>query len=235
MKNSEFSLLHFCREGFPLPLFLQQKPKYPPPSHIMPILRWRRLVLNLFPHDDCGTDEQGPMRPPYPLQQGHRPCTRSAMQQSAFPSVVPHDDCGTDEQGPMRPPYPRQQGDSPCTRSAIQKAAFPNIFPHVAWGTKLSPRALRKRRKSRWRKLAFSPGLFLSFSPDAQHPVGGVPPPSPWAAVPHPTRKVTIFLLQRGFCVCSAGIQLAKLQSFFCKNVCACCSVSPANCSYETN
>ena len=111
----------------------------------------------------------------------------------------------------------------------------------------------KKRAAERMYSLTAS---FLSFSPDAQHPVGGVPPPSPWAAVPQPTRKVTMFLLQRGFCVArSTGTQFAKMQSSFakgflrvavahpirkntfvlCKSMCACYFVSPGHCSCVEN
>ena len=78
--------------------------------------------------------------------------------------------------------------------------------------------AMKTKKKPGEKAQAFSSGLFLLFSPDAKHPAGGVPPPSPWAAVPQPTRKVTMFLLQRGFCVArSAGTQFAKMQSSFAK------------------
>ncbi len=60
--------------------------------------------------------------------------------------------------------------------------------------------------------LAFSPGLFLSFSPDAQHPVGGVPPPSPWPAVRASNSQTHNLPLRRHVCVllCSTGTLPAK-------------------------
>ncbi|MBR3904179.1 MAG: hypothetical protein IKJ51_00515, partial [Clostridia bacterium] len=76
--------------------------------------------------------------------------------------------------------------------------------------------------KKGWQgKQTFPPAFFL-FSPDAQHPAGGVPPPSPWpavrapnsqsyillssngflrGAVPQPTRKGSIVFLQKCVCV----------------------------------
>ena len=40
------------------------------------------------------------MRPPYPLQQGHRPCTHSAMQKTSFAFFFPHVSSGRTETEP---------------------------------------------------------------------------------------------------------------------------------------
>ena len=70
----------------------------------------------------------------------------------------------------------------------------------------------KKRAAERMHSLTAS---FLSFSPDAQHPAGGVSHrPARGAAVPQPIRKYTIFI---------------------CESMCACCSVSPGNCYFDIN
>ena len=70
------------------------------------------------------------MQPPYPRQQGHRPCTRSAMQKTASSNIF-RMVLGKTEQGAPRPPSPHQ-GHRPWTLSAKKKASFTFFFPHEA-------------------------------------------------------------------------------------------------------
>ena len=108
-------------------------------------------------------------------------------------------------------PCTPQQGHRPCTRSATQKTVFPNFFPHAAWRTNTrEPTGSMKTKKRAAERMHSLTASFLSFSPDAKHPVGGVSHRQPVAR--------------------SAGIQLAKFQSFICENLCACCTVPPGNC-----
>ncbi|MBQ6950019.1 MAG: hypothetical protein IJN44_00800, partial [Clostridia bacterium] len=54
-----------------------------------------------------------------------------------------------------------------------------------------------KTKKMPVGKACFPTGYFLLFSPDALHPVGGVPPPARGAAVPQPIRNDAIFFCKR--------------------------------------
>ena len=72
-----------------------------------PFLRRRRLLLHSSFRMLLGeTVEQGPVRPPYPLQQGHRPCTQSAMQKAVFPNIFPHVAWGNGAGGSSSPVPP---------------------------------------------------------------------------------------------------------------------------------
>ncbi|MBR3906373.1 MAG: hypothetical protein IKJ51_11770, partial [Clostridia bacterium] len=117
---------------------------------------------------------------------------------------------------------------APCTPAAGALPLHPmrevvargnELFPREAWGTKRCvPTGAMKTIKTAEGKFIFPP-LIFSFSPDAfSIRPAAFRRPARGAAVPHPTRKVSIVLLQRGFCVArSAGTQFAKTHSFSAK------------------
>ena len=94
----------------------------------------------------------------------------------------------------LRSPCTPRQGYHPCTRSATHNWIEQGCFRMMGEETKNSTTGTMKTKKERVRE--FSHRFFLSFSPDAIHPVGGILPPAR---------------------VCQWHFQFAKLQSFFAK------------------
>jgi len=94
------------------------------------------------------------------------------------------------------------------------------------------------------------PAGFFSFSPDAQHPVGGASHRQPVGgsaaansqihnvpfakgflrvAVPHPARKETIYLCKGVSAWVAVAHPIRKNTFVLGKNMCACCSAPPGN------
>ena len=112
-----------------------------------PNLRRRRLLLHSSFRMLLGETEQGAPRPPYP------PKTR---------------------QGPMRPPYPGSRAIGPAPFLRWRKHIVQTSFRMIIWGTEKEPTGAMKTKKRAAERMHSLTASFLSFSPDAKHPVGGV-------------------------------------------------------------
>ena len=165
---------------------------------------------------------------------------------------------GETEQGAPRPPYPPRQDHRPCTLSAKNKTDPQTVFRMLLEGNGMSAHGRYENvEKSRSGKYTFLPVFshfprMQSIRPAVFHtaqPVGG----RQWRIqlakkqsssakgflrgpqCGHPIRKVTVFLLQRGFCVAAVPHPIRKNTFVLCKSMRACYIVSPGNCLCETD
>ena len=165
------------------------------------------------------------------------------MQKSAFPFFFPHVAWGNDGAGAYAAPVPGALPLDPFCDAAVcfskhlsacrlgerwgrgmippapvlrlRKLIVQTSFRMKLQVTEREPTgAMKTKKKPAEKACAFSPGLFLSFSPDALHPAGGGTPPA----------------RER-----QCRSQFAKFQPFICENVCACFFVSPGNYLCDTN
>ena len=144
------------------------------------------------------------MRPPYPRTRGIAPGPFLRKRRLLLPSYF-RMLLGETEQGAPRPPVPpTAPGVSPLDPFCDAEVCFSRRLSACKfWGTEREPAGAMKTMKKGWQgKRAFPPAFFL-FSPDAKHPDGGVPPPSPWVAVPRLSRINATFIYE-SMCACYA-------------------------------
>ena len=78
------------------------------------------------------------------------------------------------EQGAMRPPYPRTRGIAPGPNLRWRRYYQQMFFRMLIGETEREPTGAMKTKKRAVERMHSLTASFLSFSPDAQHPVGGV-------------------------------------------------------------
>ncbi len=110
------------------------------------------------------------------------------------------------------PRTPGTRSIAPGPLPANKKTFFPSSFRTKLWETEREPTGAMKTKKRADERMHSLTASFLSFSPDAKHPVGGETPP----ARGRPCRS-----------------QFTKLQLLMCKRASTCYIASPGNRLYD--
>ena len=132
-----------------------------------------------------------------------------------------------------RTPGSRAIGPAPVLRRG--RLHLHSSFRMLLEETEREPTGVMKTMKKGWQGKQTFPPAFFSFSPDAQHPAGGVPPPSPWPAVRAPNSQKYNLPLRMCVCVAPVVLPIRKDTIFICESMSACYAVPPENCLCDMN
>ena len=158
----------------------------------------------------------------------------------------------------LRSPRTPTRGIAPGPFLRRRKLFLPSSFRMKLKDPKREPTGAMKTKKKPVEKACFLSRLISFVFPGCT--ASGrrcFTPPSPWAgasgasssqrnnlplqrgfcvaAVPHPTRKVSIAFFQRGFCVAAVPHPTRKHSIILCERVCACYAFSPGICLFDAN
>ncbi len=158
------------------------------------------------------------MRPPYPRQQGHRPCTQSATRKTERSNFFPHGAWGNGKRAHGRNENVEKSRSGKCELSCRFFLIFPGCRPPARrCFTPPSPWAGASGASSSQRNnLPLQRGFCV-------------------AAVRAPNSQKCNLPLQRGFCVAAVPHPIRKNTFVRCKSMCACYFVSPEHCLQDTH
>ena len=132
------------------------------------------------------------------------------------------------------PQFHSHQGHCPWTHFATHNRINQSIFRMLIEETKTEPTGAMKTKKRAAERMHSLTASFLSFSPDAKHPVGGVPHRQPVGSSAAANSQSHNVPFAKGFLRVAVPHPIRKNTFVLCKNMCAWCSASPGNCMKDT-